>query len=146
MMKHLSLFYTMVVSFFSMFASVSFAQSLPTDGDFPLIGPGGNPGTWAGDTIIIIPITDPASGMLSLNQAPRVFAIYKDDILAICSEKSIYFTYELNNISDNIYISSSVSVAPSLPWVFDLSSFPAGRYSLLFYINNECLEGVFEKE
>lgn len=121
----------------------SFAQDIPTDS-----GLGGNPfGTWAGDTIIYIP-TIPIRG--GGNQAPAAFesicAIYRQGYVFITTRTEIVFSYAVRNEDLHPVLRGQATTSATVPALIDLTTLPSGYYTLLLYLNNECLEGEFEKE
>lgn len=129
-----------------MYSFTCSSQSLPTDGGFPPIGPGGNWGNWTGDTIIKVPIKDLSQNTMSLTSPPCVMAIYDSGTIRILSEAIIHLTYEIKDEYANTIICTHTMASPHFPTILDLTTLPSGHYTLLLYINRECLEGEFEKD
>lgn len=124
------------------------AQFIPSDDGFPPVGPGWEPGAWVGDTIISKPVI--GSG-ITINSPSHpvvntITAVYANDVIFILSDVAISFTYEVLDDVANTILCANTTLSPTVPACIYLPSLPIGRYTLLLYINNECLEGEFEKE
>lgn len=141
---HFSSLKKVLTSTILFFASmIAVAQDIPNDE-----GPWGNPfGTWAGDTLIYIP-TIPIRG--GGNTAPALaeptIAVYYHEAIFIFAPAEIDFSYSLLNNDRSICYTERITSWHSNPIIVSLTSFPSGHYTLLLYINKECLEGEFEKE
>lgn len=121
-------------------SAASFAQNLPTDGaNWP-----GPSGTWTGDTIINNP-NFPIGGSGG-NHAPS----FNSSVIAVCYKGFIYIsTPSSTNFSYVLYDEQHINCLrgeAAEPTLINITTLPPGRYTLLLYINNECLEGEFEKE
>lgn len=124
------------------------AQNLPTDG-FPWIDNGTGTGTpWAGDTIIIRRTTIGTGGMGQ--HAPAcssdICAIYKQGYIFITINNEVSLIYAVRNEDMHFILRGQATASAAYPAILDLTTLPSGHYTLLLYINNECLEGEFEKE
>lgn len=128
------------------FNANAFAQDIPIDG-----GLGGNgtwPGTsWAGDTIIS---NTPIGGIAgSGNHAPsitqNVCAIYNCGYIFIMANTDACIPYAVRNEDQHTVLRGQFTASAAVPALIDVTSLPSGHYTLLLYLNNECLEGEFEK-
>ena len=120
--------------------SVSFAQTLPSDGLLP-----GPSGTTANDTIIRS--NGPVYGTGS--HAPAysdVVAIYRHSYILINSTARNGGFYRICNHSLTTEMQGQALLTSSSPLIIDISTLPSGHYTLFLYINKECLEGEFYKE
>lgn len=131
---------------FTLISTSTFAQFTTPDDDIPPFGPGWNPGNWVGDTIITRPIIGIGNPINSPSAPTTITAVYSQPIMMIASTSRVTFTYEIVDDCSNTVMCATTSSVPALPVMIDLTSLPTGRYTLLLYINNECLEGEFEKE
>lgn len=107
-----------------------------------------NDATWAGDTIIYhSPTLDPNKhGPKAPSRLPSVTVVYNQENLFVSIYPETPFGYALSNDEGVVSFNREIINYPSNPYVIDLTTLPAGHYTLLLYINNECLEGEFEKE
>lgn len=119
----------------------SSAQGFPTDGS-DWHGPNG---TWAGDTIIFTPSFPIGNGN---NQAPslsNITVIYVHGYMVITTPLNTRYSYAIYDEEQAIMLRGEACATTTSPTLLDLHHLPYGRYTLLLYINNECLEGEFEK-
>lgn len=121
-------------------ASASFAQDLPTDGLLP------GPNTFLGNDTII-GRGGPIIGIGHLSPALiDITAIYHHGLIAVTSTSESVVSYQISGYLSNAEIQGRVSVSKASPAIINITDLPSGHYTLRLYINNECLEGEFEKE
>lgn len=140
-MKRNKIKMTLVTALYFIFhASVLSAQTIPSDGLFP-----GTNGTWANDTII--KSNNPITGTTPHSPVRiSITAIYRHGYILVTSTSENVFTYSICDSQHYTYIQGRESISSSSPALINLTTLPTGHYTLLIYINNECLEGEFEKE
>lgn len=107
-----------------------------------------NNATWAGDTIIYRgPALDSNKhGSKAPSRLPSVTVVYNQEYLCVSIYPETPFGYVLSNDEGIVSFNRETTNYPSTPYIIDLTTLPTGHYTLLLYINNECLEGEFEKE
>lgn len=125
----------------------TFAQDFPTDGPWSGNGTGTGP-SWAGDTIIhqtpIGGTGGPTHRTPPFSQS--ICAIYSQGFIFLTANKEITFSYAVLNEEQSPILRGQGTATATPPAIIDATTLPPGRYTLLLYINNECLEGEFEKE
>lgn len=106
-----------------------------------------NGGTWAGDTIIHKgPIAGRGNGKNSPSRNQNITAVYYQEWVAIFTYPEVPFTVIVQDDDKLICLHQEITSFTTNPTLINLSTIPTGHYTLLLYINNECLEGEFEKE
>lgn len=140
MHKFHSFFVLLTASFLCMFSTTSSAQDIPTDGLLP-----GNNGSWSNDTIIrsYTPILGTGHNIPARS---CITAIYSHGYILITSTAENLISYKIYSPTSTTEVQGRLSVNSSSPALINLTTLPTGHYTLLLYINNECLEGEFEKE
>lgn len=140
-----SIYRNCLMTMWAVCALNTFAQDFPTDGD-PWVGNGpGSVPSWAGDTIIS---RGPIGGhpnhspMLSLT----ICAIYCNNYIIITTNNALTFSFAIRDEEQSPILRGQGTATATPPAIIDVTTLPPGRYTLLLYINNECLEGEFEKE
>lgn len=123
------------------------AQDFPTDGG-PWSGNGTGSGpSWAGDTIIhqtpIGGTGNPTHRTPSLSQS--ICAIYNQGFIFLTANNEITFSYAVLNEEQYPILRGQDTTTASSPAIINITTLPPGHYTFLLYINNECLEGEFEK-
>lgn len=121
-----------------------YAQDPPsTGGDTYGLGP-----SWAGDTIIGRTPIGGIGGNIhhTPSAAPTVCAIYYQKHIVVVSDCPTSFSYSVLNEEQYTIAHGQNTAFQEAPALISLPVLPSGRYSLLLYINKECLEGEFEKE
>lgn len=121
-------------------ASALYAQDLPTDGLLP-----GPSGTWGNDTII--GRSGPITGKGHLAPAfTDVTAVYHHGYILVTATPKSIVTYQIYGYLLNVEMQGRAFVSNASPAIINITDLPPGHYTLRLYINNECLEGEFEKE
>lgn len=146
-MKHISTLFPKW--FYSTLLLLSFspvnAQNFPTDGGSWIGGLPDDGTPWAGDTIIVKPITPIGNGHPNApGILPSICAIYYHNYIFITSAVEVPFTYIVQNEEQHTITQGHDVTSTTAPAIINLATLPSGAYTLLLYINNECLEGEFE--
>lgn len=121
--------------------STLFAQDIPDS----LLPPNSGYGQ-GGDTIISSqPIID-TKGHHAPAITSQITAINFNNYIVIISSSNVTCTYAIRDENYNYPIRNQINLSANTPVLIELVSIPISRYTLLLYINNECLEGEFYKE
>lgn len=107
-----------------------------------------NGGTWAGDTIICnFPIGGiGAGGSRTPSKGAAVTAVFRLNNIVVTVESENLLAASIFNNEGTIYFRETMLAHPTTPAIINITDLPPGHYTLRLYINNECLEGEFEKE